>query len=399
LQTTYKYTARDETGKAVKGVMAAESEVSLDEVLTSRGYTLTMAAPHKPRAIGLGRASKRDVVDFAIQIGSVLEAGVPLSHGLRDLSEQTVNAYLRKVIKDIARNVEGGLTFSEALGRHPKVFPEIFISMVTAGEATGSLDEALMRAASYLDWEVELVAKIKEILTYPLVVIIAIGGVAAFLFSFVLPRFAQIFEKTNAPLPILTRALLSASAFCTSYWYLLLGGTVALVLVPKLWRKTQRGRLQIDRVKLGIPLIGGLVRKVALSRFSHTFSSLHKAGVGTADALLMVEKSVGNSVIARAIRTARERVISGERIADSLEKSGEFSPLVIRMISVGEETGKLDEVLGKVSMYYDREVPRTIKKLFAVLEPVMVLMMGTMVAVVAISMLLPLYQMIALVSR
>ncbi|MBI3076029.1 MAG: type II secretion system F family protein [Deltaproteobacteria bacterium] len=397
----YTFRAKDDTGKTVRGVMAADSEEALAAALDARGLYLIEAAEVRRgqvRASG-GKVKRRELINFCIHLSTVLGAGVPIVAGLEDMIAQTTSPRFRLVLEDVLRSVQGGLSFSEALSRHPRTFAPVFVNICRAGEVSGTLDAVLQDMANFLEWQEELVSSVRQATMYPALVLSAVFILMLGLFTFVVPRFAGILLGLNVPLPLPTRLALAASRFTTNYFPFIVGGLVALIVGMRLFIRTGPGRHAWDRLKLNIPYFGELIRKVALSRFAHFFSVLYKSGVGIFQILEISEHVVGNVILARAVAQARERVRAGARIGEALAATGEFPPMVLRMIAVGEITGEMDRTLDRVTKYYDREVPATIKRVFTAMEPILILCLAAVVLGLALSLYLPLYDVISRLGR
>ncbi len=396
----YSYKAKDEYGKTIRGTITAESEDALISALERLNLYFISASIVKVKdQITFERITRKDLIPFTIHLATTISAGVSILQSLHDLETHTRKIKFRKIIREIRTDIESGLGFSEALERHPKAFSQLYVSIVKAGESTGNLDQVLNDLIRFLEWQEELAANVKQATIYPAFIFTAVTLLVVLLMTFVFPRFAIIFERTNVPLPIPTRIVMAVSHFFSNYWYILLLAVIGIIIFQRLLVRNSQGRLAFDKLKLGLPIFGNLLRKIALSRFSHYLSLLFKAGVEISYSLTVLENVVGNAVIAKVVRTTRERVRAGELISESLEKSKEFPPLVIRMVYVGETTGTMEMTLEKVSQYYDREVPASIKKVFAVFEPLTVIFLAVVVLGMALSMFLPLYQMMSLVGR
>ena len=399
---TFTYQARDEFGKIVRGAMSADTEDHLANKLSNLGYVLTKARPVKESKKDLaprGRVKRRDLIIFTHHLSTIEASGISIRVGLRDLAEQTENEKFRKVIESLLRDVEGGALLSESMDKYPRIFSELYVSMVRAGEATGSLENVLNRLAAQLEWQEETRGTLTQAVIYPAILFTAIIGLITIVLTVLVPRIMIIYTTAKMPLPLPTRALMAISNFLRAQWPLGLITLAAVIITYKLVGRTPGGRLQIDRLKLRIPVFGKLIRKMAASRFSHTLSSLYHAGVGIAEALWIVEKVIGNTVMAQAVKNTRLRVSNGETIAESLRVSGEFQPLVTRMLAVGEETGRLDQTLNKVNEFYDREVPLAVKQLLTLLEPAIIVFAGLVVAFVLVATFLPLYQGLSLIGK
>jgi type IV pilus assembly protein PilC len=325
---------------------------------------------------------------------TLIGAGVPLVSALSDVAEQATNAVFRDVLRDVRRNVQSGTTLSGAFALHADVFPEVFVSIMRSGEATGNMDGVLDDLNRFLTWQEELGRTIRQATYYPATVVCMVGGLIVLLFTFVFPRFLSIFKGAAIDLPLPTRVVIAISEFFRDYGLYLLGFLVLGIVGLKLYQRTEAGRLRIDGWKLKIPLIGEVIRAIEMSQFSHFTASLFRAGVEMTQTLAVVEKVIGNRVIAAVIRGAREELIAGGGLSVALRKSGEFPPMVIRMVSAGESSGNLDDTLENVSKYYDREVPAIVKKTFAILEPAMTLILAFVVLGAALSFFLALYKMV-----
>jgi type IV pilus assembly protein PilC len=393
----YEYNAIDDYGKKVRGTLLAPDENRIRETLASMGLHLLQAVE---RSAGAGLFSSRkkirreDIIQFTYHLKTLLGAGISIVVALGDLAEQTEHPALKEVIRDVRRNVQAGAGLSESFALHPEAFPESYVSIVRAGETTGNLDGVLADLAQFLTWQEELAATIRQATYYPLTVVSAVMGLVFVLFTFVFPRFIKIFQAAAVELPLPTRIVIAISTFFRDYGFILLGFLALSYVALRLYRRTEAGKLHVDAWKLRLPLVGPLIRAIEISRFSHFLSLLFRAGVETVHSLWVVERVIGNRVIASVVRTAREDLTAGGSLSVALEKSGEFPPLVVRMLSAGESTGRLDDTLENVSKHYDREVPKTIKKTFAILEPAIIIFLATVVLGAALSFFLALYKMV-----
>ncbi len=397
----FKYKAVDQSGKRVSGVLYAENEQDLQDSLRGMRLYLVEAKETKPsQEIRLWKKVKRkDLLTFTVHLQTIVSAGIPIIQGLGDLIEQTNNQTFKKVLEDVRAAIQSGSTLSEALERHPKAFSNLFVSVIRAGEASGNLDSVLKDLISFLEWQEEIISSIRQATIYPIIVLTAVTGLVILLMTFVFPRFSIIFEKANVPLPLPTRIVMGVSHFLVHDWGYLIGALIILAFLFHIFSKTDTGRHLIDRLKLRIPVFGNLILKINLSRFSHYLGTLIRAGIDITQALRIVENVIGNVIISDIIRLVRARVQAGEFMSDTLKEHPEFPPLVVRMISIGETSGNLEETLGKVSTYYDREVPVTIKKVFAVFEPLVIVFLASIVLLMALSMFLPLYQMMGVIAK
>lgn len=395
----FSYKARGSAGNLVKGVMVAEDEDRLAVALKGRELYLIEAKEKKEKKekrerealFVWGSVRHRDVIDFTSHLAAVLSAGIPILQGLQDLENHTKNRKLRQIIKKLREDIYGGSSLSAALSRFPKVFSSGYVNMVKVGEASGNVDMILKELTKFLEWQQELVGDVKKASAYPLMIFVAIAILMTVLFAFSFPRITKILLQMKVPLPLITRVVIGVSGFFQHNWWLMFSGLALIIVGLKVAGRSPKGRFWIDKVKLRLPVVGDLACKIALSRFAHHLAVMWRAGIDVLQALTLVEGVVGNAVIARAIARAREEVSAGGRLSESLQKSKEFSPLVIRMISIAEMTGNMEEGLARVSQYYDREVPTTIKKIFSIIEPLTIVFLAFMILAVALSLYLPLY--------
>ena len=397
---TYQYKATNDEGKTVKGLLAAESEEELEGALEKQNLYLLSAKESNKRGASTGapgggkrivraRVKRAELISFTVHLATIVGAGVPILQGLDDMIDETENPNFKSVIRGIRTQIEEGSSISDAFGQHPEVFSELYISILKSGETTGRLDEVLREIVKFLEWQEELVGTIKQATTYPIIVLCALMGLIGVMFTFVLPRFLTIFDGFNIPLPLPTRITIAISNFFQNFWWLMIVGVVAAIVGLRAANQTAQGRMILDRLKLKIPIFGELSRKIALSRFAHYLATLFGAGVNIINALEVVERVVGNVVLSDVVRKARLQVGTGQSVAGALRESKEFPPMVVRMVTIGETTGGLEETLQKVADYYDREVPQTIKRLFTALEGLVIIALGVVVLFVVLSIILP----------
>ncbi len=397
----FKYRAVNTSGKRVSGVLYAENERDLQQNLRNMHLYLIEARETRPsKEIRLWKKIKRkDLLTFTVHLQTIVSAGISIIQGLGDLIEQTSNQNFKKVLEDVQAAIQSGSSLSDAMERHPKAFSSLFVSVVRAGEASGNLDSVLRDLISFLEWQEEIISSIRQATIYPIIVLTAVTGLVILLMTFVFPRFSIIFEKANVPLPLPTRIVMGVSHLLTHDWPILIGAVFLIILLFRIFVKTDTGRHVVDALKLRIPVFGKLILKINLSRFSHYLGTLIRAGIDITQSLRIVENVIGNVVISDIVRIVRARVQAGEFMSDTLREYPQFPPLVVRMISIGESSGNLEETLGKVSAYYDREVPVTIKKVFAVFEPLVIVFLASIVLLMALSMFLPLYQMMGVIAK
>jgi type IV pilus assembly protein PilC len=393
----YDYNAVDDYGRKARGTMSSPDEKSLRDQLAAMGMHLVsnrQVAESSGRALFRKKIQRADLIDFTYHLKTLLGAGVSLVIGLSDVAEQSTNPEFREVLRDVRRNVQSGATLSGAFALHPDVFPEVFVSIMRAGEATGNMDGALSDLHRFLIWQEELGKTIRQATYYPMTVVGMVSGLIILLFTFVFPRFLAIFQGAAVDLPLPTRVVIAISVFFRDYGLYALAAVVAGVVALRMYGRTEAGRLRVDGWKLKIPLVGDVIRAIEMSQFSHFTASLFRAGVEMTQTLTVVEKVMGNRVLAAVVRQAREELIAGGGLSVALRKSGEFPPMVLRMVSAGESSGNLDDTLDNVSAYYDKEVPAIVKKTFAILEPAMTILLALVVLGAALSFFLALYKMV-----
>jgi type IV pilus assembly protein PilC len=400
----FNYTIRDANGQTRSGKVEAPNAEELRKRLQAEGLqvieiTEDRKAPRVP-AGGYGRVKLSDLAIFARQFSTMLDAGVSLIRCLDVLQAQTNNARLRKILMDLSARVESGESLSRSMARHPKAFSQLIIGLIRAGEVGGVLEESLQRIAGFLEKDVELRRKIRSALTYPVIVLLAAVGIVIFLVSWLVPQFAQLFKELGIKeLPAPTQFLVDLSALFTQRWYVVIIAVVAILIAYKLFVSTRVGRRVADRVKLRVPVFGPLHHKIVMARFSRTMGTLLASGVPILQAMETVAGVVGNSVVSDAVIESRARIREGEKIADPLQRSKMFPPMVVHMVSVGEESGSLDHMLNKIADFYENEVEMTIASLTAAIEPVMIVLLGIIVGFIVISMFLPMIEVISNLSQ
>lgn len=403
----FQYKAKDKAGEIISGKLEAESRNAAVSRLQVMGYfPLVLEAEEREKAepgarakwAGLGRPrgariKTRDLTQFYRQMADLVGAGIPLVKALSIVQSQTLNPRLRSILGQINQDVQAGDTFSRSLEKHPAIFSKLTISMIKAGEAGGLLEDSLTRLADFAENEQELRGRIASALAYPAIMIVA-GGLAVFaIFTFVIPRIVGIFEELNQALPLMTVVLIAASDFMRNYWFLVLLGIAALALGLRRWVATERGRYQFDQGLLKIPVVGELLLKRDVARFTRTLGALLRNGVPILDALEIASQVLTNSVIRRDLEGVPESVTQGGGMAPSLRESKLFPPVVTNMVAIGEETGNLPDVLTKVATSYESEVDRQMKALTSIIEPVIILVLGVVVAFIVIAMLLPIFEL------
>jgi len=400
---TYQYTAKDKTGKTVSGLLDAPSESAAADalhkrelVIVSLGEGKKKAVEHKDRG---GLVKNDDLVIFARQLATMIDAGIPLVQSLAILGEQIEAKFLKSVVINVRQDIEAGVSFCDALEKHPKVFSELFVNMTKAGEASGMLDEVLDRLATYMEKTAALGRKIKSSLVYPAVVISMAIIITAVLLIKVVPTFKGIFEMLGGKLPLPTQILIGVSDVLRQYFLFVVIALAILGVLLSKYINTKRGRYNFDRFKLRVPILGQLFRKVALAKFSRTFSTLVKSGVAILNALEIVAKTSGNKIVEEAVANCRIAVRNGEPIAKPLAKSGVFPPMVCRMIGVGEQTGQLEKMLSKIADFYDEQVDATVAALTSIIEPLVIAFLGVIIGGIVIALFMPIFKITELIAR
>jgi type IV pilus assembly protein PilC len=344
-------------------------------------------------SIGSG-VKTRDIVIFTRQFATMINSGLPLVQSLDILAEQTENQALRKAIQDVLYDVESGHTLADAMGKHPKIFSELFVNMVAAGEAGGILDTILLRLATFLEKNDALIRKIKGAMIYPAVILTVAIGAVAVLLIFVIPTFQTMFDSAGIPLPLPTRIVIGMSQVLQSFWWAILAGIIGAVFLIRYAYTTNGGRLFLDKLLLTFPILGDMQRKAAVARFTRTLGTLVSSGVSILEGLEITAKTAGNRVIHDAVMGSRASIAGGETISGPLKESGVFPPMVVQMINVGEQTGGLDEMLSKIADFYDEEVDAAVEALLAAMEPIMIVFLGGIVGGMIVAMYLPIFDMI-----
>ncbi|MGH7513972.1 MAG: type II secretion system F family protein [Gemmatimonadales bacterium] len=392
----FEYTARSQTGQIQRGQMDVASKDDVTAYLR-KNRLIMVSVREQPKQIKLSlgspRIKTRDIVIFTRQFATMINAGLPLVQSLNILAAQTENKALAEVTRAVVYDVESGNTLADAFSKHPKAFSALYVNMVAAGEAGGILDTILLRLATFLEKNDALVRKVKGAMVYPGVIISVAMIAIAILLIFVIPTFQSMFASANLELPLPTRIVIGMSNFLIHFWWAMLGAIGAFVFGIRSYYGTPAGRLQIDAAMLKAPVLGDVIRKSAVSRFTRTLGTLVSSGVSILEGLEITAKTAGNQVVHNAVMESRQSIAGGETIAAPLEKSKVFPPMVISMIAVGEQTGGLDEMLSKIADFYDEEVDVAVSALLSLMEPAMIVILGVIVGGMVIAMYLPIFDM------
>jgi len=399
---TYRYVAKDQEGRSITGVSKVGSQTLLVDALRKKDLVIISITQEREKrkqlAVGSG-IRLDDIVLFSRQLATMVDSGIPLLQSLDILTEQIENPSFRRIIMKTRNDVETGSSLSGALSKHPRVFSPLYVNMVKAGESSGMLDDILDRLATYLEKMNALRRKVKSALIYPAVVVTMAVLITTFLMLKVIPTFKGIFETLGGTLPLPTRILISVSDLLNRYFLYGLAVLILFVIALVMYIRTEKGRLNKDRVLMHLPIFGKLFQKATVARFARTFSTLVKSGVPILGSLEIVGKSAGNKVIEMALEEARTSIREGENIAGPLSKRGVFPPMVIRMIAVGEESGELEKMLSKISDFYEEQVEAAVAGLTSIIEPVIIAFLGVVVGGIVISMFLPIFKLTELVSK
>src|SRR5689334_7382089 len=391
---TFTYTARDVKGQMQQATIEAPNRDEVMKQLSKQRLQVIKvdegAAPNKKRA---GKIKMRDIVIFTRQFSTMINAGLPLVQALSILAEQSENPVLKDITRQVVFDVESGNTLADAMRKHPKAFNELYVNMVSAGEAGGILDTILLRLAVFIEKNDQLVRKVKGAMIYPGVIMSVAGVAISALLFFVIPTFQKMFAEAGVPLPGPTQLVIFLSETLQHYWWAMIIGAVVGFRLFASWKKTPGGTMAVDKMLLKTPILGDVVRKSAVSRFTRTLGTLISSGVSILEGLEITAKTAGNMVIHDAVMQSRQSIAGGETIAAPLEKSKVFPPMVISMIAVGEQTGGLDEMLSKIADFYDDEVDVAVSVLLSLMEPAMIVILGVIVGGMVIAMYLPIFDM------
>ena len=400
---TFSYKAIDDKGNATSGRLVAIDNIELVKALEERGCYLLQSSTvseetSSNKRVYRGGVRPRELIDFTHNLILVLSSGIPIREGLIELSNEFDNPGFKRVIRDIGNRINGGATLTDAMSVYPKIFPVTYTSVVAAGEASGSLDKVLGKLANFLEWREENKGMIVQAAIYPAILSLAVVGLVVLLLTFLLPRIANIFEQSSVDLPTPTKILLATSDYLINDWMYIVGALGALVFGVILAGSTTSGRLLIDGLKLKIPFFGRLIRQTSAANFCHSFGTMTHAGISIPKALYFVSRVMKNKVLERAVLGTQVRVEEGMPISEAMKEVDVFPPLVVRLVSIGEETGNLELALGHVTEYYDRIVPQAVKRFMALVEPAIILLAGGMVGFIILCTLLPIFRLLKAVK-
>ncbi|MBT4835721.1 MAG: type II secretion system F family protein [Methylococcales bacterium] len=403
----FNYTAKNKTGKTITGKIEGNTSAIAAEQLAKSGLIPIKVTEYKETNDPVLQFSRKylepkptttDVIMFSRQMNTLIRSGVPIIRSIDGLAESTVNKTLGRALKDIAQSLSSGKDLSQSLALHPKIFSQLYINIMKVGEQSGLLEDAFRQIAHYLELEKDTKERVKTAFRYPSFVLAAMIGGIGVINVFVIPNFASMFASSNVELPMPTKVLLASSEFMLAYWKFILAGIIASIFSFKYYIKTEQGRYNWDRIKLSIPLLGGIVKRSTLSRFARSFSMALAAGVPITQSLSMISKAVDNAYVAAHIIDMRTSVEKGETLTRVARNTNLFTPLVMQMLSVGEETGRTDSLLIEVAEFYEQEVDLDLKALSSSIEPILIIFMSIMVLMLAMGVFLPMWD-IALAAK
>ena len=407
MSNTFKFQAKDASGRTVSGTMSAGSQSEVVADLRRRSLTpieIKKSAAAGGLFSGKGKqkgkktaksasVKKGELEVFTRQLSTMLSAGIPMLEALEILADQAESPGFGYCLNRVVDDIRNGADFSKALEPHTKVYSDIYVSMVRAGEVSGQIDVILSRLADYLEAAAHLRQEIKSAMTYPVVSLCLVIGIAGFLMIGIVPSFKPVFESLDVELPGLTVLIMDIAFFMRDYWYLIFAGAIGIVLGIIAWKKTPRGAFLWDSLMLRVPVFGPLFKKVALSRFSRTFSTLVKSGVPILSAMEIVSETAGNRVISQLVDNARESVKQGESLSEPFSQSAVFPSMVTKMMGIGERSGALDSLLEKIAEFYDQQVEAEVKGLTSLIEPIMIAVMGFVVGGIVLAVFLPIFKL------
>lgn len=399
---SFKYKARDGAGATLTGSIHAKSRN--DAIMELKKKNLTAVDVQSTGGDGSDKGSwlakatragvkREELVVFTRQLATMVGAGIPILEALEIQKDQAETPGFKIVLTGVVEAVRGGNDLSKALEKYPRVFPELYVNMVRAGEVSGQLDQILVRLAEYQEASAQLAREVKSAMTYPVISLCLVFGIAGFLMIGIVPQFKPVFDSLDIKLPGVTLFVMDCAFFCRDYWYLLGGMIVGSIMGVVFFKRTPKGAYLFDATLLRLPIFGSLFRKVALSRFSRTFSTLIKSGVPILSAMDIVSQTAGNKVIAKTVLDARESVRQGQTLSGPLSQSKVFPPMVVKMISIGERTGSLDALLEKIAHFYDQQVEAAVKGLTSMIEPLLIGVMGFIVGGIVLAVFLPIFKL------
>lgn len=393
----FAYTAIEPSGRTIRATVEAENEsLVLARLRDQAMHCVEIRPVRKAKSIQAGQRKMKPkaLVVFSRQFATMIDAGIPILRALEILGSQTKDRALKVAVEQVTADVKSGSTLNDAMAKHPRVFSKLYVNMIRAAEVGGILDKILDRLAGFLEYEADIRAKIKGAMMYPVMVLVFSQLMLFVLFSFVLPKFKEIFSSMNVKMPPMTAMLFGIGDFMQAYWWIILLGLFGAFMGFKMWGKTPKGRWQIDFVRIRFPVVGELSLKMSVARFSRTFGTLISSGVPMMRSLEIVGETLGNVVLAHAVTATQNGIREGQKLSVPLAASGLFPSMVTHMIDIGEESGRLSEMLVKIGDFYDSEVEATVKGLTSMIEPMLIIFLGGIVGFIAISVMTPIFQLV-----
>lgn len=398
----FAYKGRNGRGEAVQGVLEGADSGAVAGQLFGLGVAPTEIKPSAPPSaagsgfnisFGKGKIEHTEILLFSRQMYTLLKAGVPIMGALKGLEDSSINPRFAAVVRDLRESLDSGRELSVSLARHPEVFGQFYTSMVNVGEQTGRMEEVFLRLFHHLEFEKFMREQVKAAIRYPSFVVVTMGVAVIIINIFVIPAFAKVYAGFKAELPVMTKALIAFSNFTVAYWHVLLIGLVAAIFAFRAWTRTEAGRMQWDRMKLKFPIAGPIILKATLARFARSFSLAFRSGVPVTASLSMVANTVDNVYISDRVTRMREGVERGESVLRTARDAGVFTPVVLQMLAVGEESGALDDLTGEIADLYQREVEYELKNLSSQIEPILIVMLGILVLILALGVFLPIWDL------
>lgn len=396
---TFSYVGRDlVSDKQVKSTVQAESERAAAKLLISQGISplniRIETGSNKVLGVLRDRITTKDRVIFTRQLATLLNASVPLAQALRTAVDQTANKKLAAVISEVVVGIEAGSSLSDSLAKHPHVFNTVYVSLVASGEASGTLDKALERIASQQEKDAELLAKVRGALVYPMIVLFVIGGVVLFMLLSVVPQIEKLYEDLNQELPFITAAMVGMSKFIINFWYILAAAVAGAIYFSRIYFKSNSGMRAVDTLKINLPIFGPMFKKLYMARFARTGETLLASGVPMLQMLTIAAQAINNIPVSDAIKRAADKVKGGKTLSTSLKNEDVIAPLVPQMISIGEQSGGIDKMMGKAASYYENELDNTVRSISTAIEPVLMVILAVVAGLLVGAILLPIYGLI-----
>jgi type IV pilus assembly protein PilC len=389
----YSYSAINERGRMIRGSMVAENEIDLETRLKEVGLDLVTYREGKKKVGGKSKIKLKDMIILCLHLEQLSRAGVPIHEALADVRDSTESRKLRDIMTDVLEKVKTGSKLSEALSGYPRVFNEVFVGLIAAGEKNGNLTDSFVNMAEHMKWTNDLRRKVKKAVTYPIVLLFVLSGVIAILMVFVVPKLIKFIVDQGFAIPFHTRALIATSHAFQNYWYLIFGIPTGLFFtLMMLYRTSEPFAYKMDGLFLRLPVMGNTIRKINLARFTHFFSVMFKSGIDIPDALMAARRVVGNRVIKESVEVVHRSIVEGNNLTSSLRMSNQFPTLVIRMFKVGEDSGNMNDALTNIKFFYDREVADSVEGMVGLIQPTMTMVMGALIFWVIAAVFGPLYQ-------